>query len=155
DITGLFEAFPALEHFRMRGAEGLKLRPLKHERLKSLVIEASNLRREVVLALGESHLPALEHLEIWLGTSRYDADTTPDDLAGILRGEGLPALRHLGLRNAEIANDLPPALAGAPLLGRLESLDLSMGTMTDEGAEALLAVPGLGRLSLDVSENYL
>jgi hypothetical protein len=155
DITGLFDAFPALEHFTIRGADGLELRPIKHARLKSLAIEASNLQKEVVRAIGASKLPALEHLEIWLGTDTYDANTTPADLKGILQGKGLPALTHLGLCNSDIADQLPAALAKAPILGRLRSLDLSMGTMTDAGAEALLAIPGLDRLeSINLDENY-
>src|SRR5207247_2047896 len=90
DVTPLFAAFPRLEHFRARGGNDLALKPFRHERLKSLAFEASNLPRKVVRAVGESDLPALEHLELWLGTSEYGADTTPADLAGVLRGERLP-----------------------------------------------------------------
>jgi len=156
DITPLFAAFPRMEHFRLRGGDGLVLRKFRHERLKSLVIEASNLPRAVTRALGASELPALEHLEVWLGTSRYGANTKPADLAGILQGDGLPALRHLGLRNSEIVDAIAARLGRAAILSRLRSLDLSLGTLTDRGAKALLAIPELGKLErLDFHYNYL
>jgi uncharacterized protein (TIGR02996 family) len=151
DITGLLEAFANLEHFRARGGEGLVLRPFRHDKLKSLTLEASNLRREVVRAVGASRLPSLEHLEIWLGTELYGADTTPADLKGVLQGKRLPSLRSLGLRNSEIADDLAHAVAGSPVLRQLRVLDLSLGCLTDSGAEALLASPALARLEkLDI-----
>src|SRR5262249_54080637 len=146
DLTPLFEAFPRLETFRSRGGNDLKVKPFRHEKLKSLAIEASNLSRKVVRAVGECDLPALEHLEIWLGTDEYGADTTPEDLAEILGGNRLPSLRYLGLRNSDIADDLPEALAKSPLMKRLRVLDLSLGTLSDSGAEALLAIPDLRRL---------
>jgi uncharacterized protein (TIGR02996 family) len=156
DLTGLFAAFPRLEHFRSRGGIDLVLRPFRHEHLKSLVIEASNLPREVVQAVGASDLPALEHLELWLGTSEYGANTRPADLEGIMQGKKLPSLRYLGLRNSEIADDIPRLLAGAPIMQRLRNLDLSLGKLSDTGAEALLAVPELRRLEkLDIHHHYV
>jgi predicted DNA-binding WGR domain protein len=140
DLTGLLKAFPQLEHFRARGGGGLVLRKFEHQRLKWLAFEASNLPSRVVRAVGASSLPALEHLELWLGTERYGADTTAADLKDVLAGEGLPALRYLGLRDSDIADDVAEALAKAPILDRLRVLDLSLGTLGDRGAEALLAL---------------
>jgi predicted DNA-binding WGR domain protein len=156
DLTGLLKAFPRLEHFRARGGGSLALRKFEHQRLKSLAFEASNLPREVVRAVGASSLPALEHLELWLGTRSYGADTTVADLKGVLAGKGTPALRYLGLRNSEIADGIAAALAKSPLLGRLRVLDLSLGTLGDRGAEALLASPALARLEkLDIHHHYV
>jgi uncharacterized protein (TIGR02996 family) len=156
DITDLFGALPQLEHFRARGGGGLVLRKLKHDNLKSLAFEASNLPREVVQAVGASTLPALEHLELWLGTSEYGADTRVEDLAGILKGKGLPALRTLALRNSEISDDVAEVLGKAPVLKRLRVLDLSLGTLGDRGAKALLASPELSRLEkLDIHHHYV
>src|SRR5262249_10208549 len=68
----------------------------------------------------------------------------------------LPALRHLGLRNSEIVDAIAARLGRAPVLGRLRALDLSLGTLTGRGAEALLAIPGLAKLErLDLHYNYL
>jgi uncharacterized protein (TIGR02996 family) len=156
DLTGLFAAFPRLEHFRARGGGSLVVRPFEHANLKSLTFEASGLPRAVVQALGASNLPALEHLELWLGTDEYGADTTVEDLAGILEGKNLPSLRYLGLCNSDISDDIAGALAHVPLLKRLRVLDLSLGTLSDEGAEALLAIPGLKNLDrLDIHHHYV
>jgi predicted DNA-binding WGR domain protein len=156
DLTGLLKAFPQLEQFRARGGGDLALRKFGHPHLKSLAFEASNLPREVVRAIGASSLPALEHLELWLGTSSYGADTTVADLKNILAGKPTPALRYLGLRNSEIADDIAQALAKSPFLERLRILDLSLGTLGDRGAEALLANPALARLEkLDIHHHYV
>jgi hypothetical protein len=110
----------------------------------------------VVRAVGRADLPALEHLELWLGTEQYGADTTVADLKGIFAGKGLPALRYLGLRNSEIADAIARALARAPVLERIEVLDLSLGNLGDEGAEALLANPGVARLKkLDIHHHFV
>src|SRR5262249_47011449 len=126
------------------------LRELEHQHLKSLTFEASNLRRGVVRAVGASKLPVLEHLELWLGTEMYGADTTPDDLQGILQGKRLPSLRSLGLRNTEFADEFARAVSGSAVLGRLRALALSLGSLTDHGAEALLASPALALERLDI-----
>jgi hypothetical protein len=47
-------------------------------------------------------------------------------------------------------------VANAPILGQLEALDLSLGTMTDKGAEALIASEKIRNLkSLNLHRNYL
>src|SRR5262249_6135084 len=119
DLTDLIAAFPGLEHFRARGGNDLGLRVFRHEKLKSLALEASNLRREIVGVVAACELPALEHLELWLGTDRYGADTGVSDLEAVFQARNLPALRYLGLRNSDIADAVAAALATAPVLERL------------------------------------
>jgi predicted DNA-binding WGR domain protein len=157
DLTALLDAYPQLEHFRARGGQGLALGKIKHKlQLKTLILEASNLSAEVVRAVGASSLPALEHLEIWLGTPQYGADTTVADLKGILAGKGLPALRYLGLRNSEIADAIAEALAKAPVLECVRVLDLSLGNLGDRGALALAAIPAIAKLEkLDIHHHFV
>ena len=71
--------------------------------------------------------------------------------------KGLPKLRHLGLKNSEIADEIAKAVAGSKILKQLETLDLSMGTLSDAGAASLAAkASGFSHLArLDVSDNYL
>lgn len=161
DVGPLFAAFPALEVLRVRGADGLRMPEVHHAALRELAFESGGLPREVVAGVGASHFPALRHLELWLGTPSYGGDTRVEDLAGVLSGERLPALRHLGLRNAEIADDVAAALATAPVVARLTGLDLSLGLLSGTGVEALLSgqsLAGLERLDLHhhvVSEEML
>ncbi|MEQ4304311.1 STM4015 family protein [Plantactinospora sp. B6F1] len=157
DPAPLLTAYPGLEILRIRGAtQGLTLTPTRHTALRELAIEAGGLPGHVVRAIGECDLPALAHLELWLGTDQYGGDTTVEDLAPILGGERLPSLRSLGLRNAEIADRVAVAVAGAPVVARLRELDLSLGVLSDEGAAALLAGQPLTHLRrLDLHHHYL
>jgi hypothetical protein len=121
-----------------------------------LRFESGGLPPQVVRAVGESDLPALEHLELWLGEENYGGGATPEDLAGILAGEWLPSLRYLGLQDSEIQDEIAAAVAAAPVVARLETLSLSMGILTDSGAEALLSGQPLTHLKkLDLHHHYL
>jgi len=156
DVTPLLTAYPALEVLWIRGAAGLRLDPVRHTGLRELRIESGGLPGAVVRAVGASDLPALHRLDLWLGRAGYGGDTTVDDLAPILSGDRLPALRHLAPCNAENADAVAAAVAVAPVVGQLEVLDLSMGTLTDPGAEALLAGQPLTHLAaLDLHHHFL
>ncbi|MFJ8043074.1 STM4015 family protein [Kitasatospora sp. NPDC096147] len=155
DVTPLLTAFPSLEELVVRGAAedwdgngGLGLSPVRHERLRALRFESGGLPGEVVRAVLASELPALERLELWLGTSDYGASTTDEDLAPLLSGALFPALRHLGLENDQRQDRIAELVAAAPLAARLDGLSLALGTLSDRGAEALLGLTHLSRLDL-------
>ncbi|EST30502.1 hypothetical protein N566_21095 [Streptomycetaceae bacterium MP113-05] len=152
DVTPLLHAFPGLEVLGIRGGTGLRFPPLHHDELRTLIVETGGLPREVVRGIGDSDLPALENLELWLGDPNYGGDTEADDLSAILSGDRLPNLGHLGLQNSPVQEDIAAAVAAAPVVTRLSSLSLSMGVLTDTGAEALLngraALSHLRRLDL-------
>lgn len=155
-MTPLLDGFPQLRSFGVRGGQSLDMSGVKHEGLRSLTVETGGLDAAVVRDIGAAELPALEHLDIWLGTSWYGANTVAADLEPFLTGARLPALKSLALRNSEIQDDIAAALAGAPVVARLETLDLSMGTLGDEGAEALLGGQPLTHLKkLDLHHHYL
>ncbi|WP_329378949.1 STM4015 family protein [Streptomyces sp. NBC_01716] len=162
DVTPAIEAFPSLEEFAVRGCGdtyqngAVRLRPVQHERLRLLRFESGGLRGSVVRAVGESELPALERLELWLGIEEYGGDATVADLAPLLDGGRFPLLRHLGLRNSEIQDEIAGAVASAPVVAGLESLALSMGTLADPGGEALLAGQPLTHLkTLDLRHHFM
>jgi hypothetical protein len=157
DISPLLAAYPGLEHFGVRGGNSLSFgEALRHERLRSLVVEAGGLGREAVRQIASAELPELEHLELWLGTDEYGGDATVTDLEPILSGERFPCLRYLGLRNSQIADAVAGAAARARILERIETLDLSLGTLGDEGARHLLESPLVQRLErLDVHHHFM
>ncbi|GGN21752.1 hypothetical protein GCM10010109_36020 [Actinoplanes campanulatus] len=156
DITPLLTAFPALERLQLRGADGLELSPVRHESLRALVFQSGGLPASVIRAIGASDLPSLTHLELWLGVANYGGDARAEDLEPILAGRSLPALTHLGLRNAEIAEELAAAVAAAPVVSRLTSVDLSLGVLGDAGAASLLAGQPLTHLeSLDLHHHFM
>ncbi len=156
DVTPLLMAYPGLRVLRVRGGEGLALRAGTYPNLRALAFETGGLPAHVVHAVGESEFPDLTHLELWLGTTRYGGDATVADLTPILAGTRLPALTSLGLRDAEIADHVAAAVAGAPIVAQLSTLDLSLGMLTDTGAAALLAGQPLTHLrKLDLHHHFL
>jgi hypothetical protein len=156
DVTPVFAAYPELLTLRVRGTDGLDLRPVRHAALREFAIEAGGLPTSIVEVVSESDLPALRHLELWLGTDNYGGDADANDLATILNGARLPALEYLGLRDAEIADEVAAALAGAPVVARLKTLDLSLGALSDVGATALLTGQPLTHLRrLDLHHHFL
>jgi hypothetical protein len=161
DVSSLFTAYPQLEHFGIRGCASAYTDPYLHlgilnlEHLKTLVIETGSMDRSVVQDVLRSHLPALEHLELWTGSEGYLANCTVEDFAPLFTDNLFPNLRYLGLRDSEIANDLAIALSQSPLLEQLHVLDLSLGTLDDSGATALLNCPAIRKLTkLDLSHHF-
>lgn len=156
DPRRLLAAFPNLRVLGMRGAQGLRIEPFVHAGLEELVLQSGGLPPEVVRALGRSSLPALKSLDLYLGIREYGGGASAEDLGPILSGVAFPKLRHLGLRDAENADELAAVLAHAPLPAGLESLDLSLGTFGDDGAAALLSGrPLTGLKRLDVHHHFM
>jgi hypothetical protein len=156
DVSQIFTAYPGLEHFGIRGnASHLNSGILRHERLKTLIVETGGMNRRVVHDVLRSHLPALEHLELWTGSAGYGANSTVEDFAQLFTDNLFPNLRYLGLRDSEFTNDLATALSQSPLLERLRVLDLSLGTLDDTGAAALLNCPVVRKLEkLDLHHHF-
>ena len=157
DLSPILDAYPGLEHLRVRGdATGKKMGTLKSASLRSLQLEGLSLNRKLVQQVARAELPALEYLELWLGPEEYAGKKSMADLAPILSGELFPKLRYLGLRDSDVADEVAKAVAKAPILGQLETLDLSLGTIGDAGVEALLASPALAKLqTLDIRRHYV
>ncbi|MFF9511925.1 STM4015 family protein [Streptomyces sp. NPDC014724] len=156
DVTALLKAFPGLLELGVRGGTDLVFSPSKHERLRSLTIETGGLPVGVIRGILDSELPALERLDLWLGVSAYGGDANVADLAPLLSGSRFPGLTHLGLRNSELQNEIATAVASAPVVAQLRVLDLSNGTLGDEGAAALLDGQPLTHLErLDLHHHFM
>jgi hypothetical protein len=155
DLSPLLAAYPHLEHLGVRGSDGLSLGSLKHDRLKSLIIESVGLGANVVREVAGAELPELEHLELWLGTEERGCNATGADLAPILEGKSFPKLKYLGFLNCDFTDEIAQAVATAPVVERIRVLDLSLGTLGDEGAKALLQSPAISRLEkLDINHHF-
>ncbi|OKK07338.1 STM4015 family protein [Streptomyces sp. CB02400] len=156
DVAPLLEAYPRLRELGIRGSNELEFPVVRHEGLRTLRFESGGLPASVVRNVAASDLPSLECLELWLGEPHYGCDTTVEDLGPLLTGERLPSLRHLGLQNSRFQDEIAAAVAQAPVVARLESLKLSMGVLSDEGAAALLGGQPLSHLRyLDLHHHYL
>lgn len=157
DVSPLFSAYPALEHFRVRGGNGLSLGSSpRHDKLKSLVVETGGLSADVIREIAGAYLPELENLEIWLGEENYGGDATLEDVLPLLEVGRFPKLKRLGICNAEFQDDIAKAVADSTVVEQLEVLSLALGNLSDEGAEALLGCSAIRRLKhLDLHHHYL
>jgi hypothetical protein len=123
--------------------------------LRELAIETGGLPRSALRELFLCDLPSLERIELLLGESSYGFDGGVEDLQPLLSGRLYPRLKYLGLMNSEIANEIAAVVVNSPIVGRIETLDLSLGNLDNEGVQSLLALasqPGLKRV--DISHHY-
>ena len=155
DVSPLLAAWPALEIFRVRGSEELAFSRVRHEGLRELAVESGGLPRALLRQIFSLDLPNLEHLELLLGEANYGFDGDVSDLQPLLSGALFPRLKFLGLMNSEIADEIAAVVVNAPIVDRIETLDLSLGNMTDEGVRALRALAGKRNLKrLNLSHHY-
>ena len=157
DFSAAWPKLPRLEELVIRSGAGGTLGTLDLPALNKFVRISGGLRADELRAITEAHWPALEHLEVWLGTAAYEGEASLELLFPILAGRDLPNLRHLGLANCELLDTLIPALAGSAILPRLRSLDLSKGTMGSVATAQLLAhAARFAHLAaIDLAENCL
>jgi hypothetical protein len=138
EITPLFTRLPALRELVLCGDElNLDERGVTATSLRTLALRNTALSPRCVAALGRSQLPQLEQLELWLGDYAYQHDGVVADVAPLLSGAGLPALRRLRVL-CDLADELVEVLSESPLLRRLRVLDLYCSTLSDAGAQLLI-----------------
>jgi len=138
DYSNFYQHFQALETFGLRGGENLKLGKINLPNLKNLIIETGGMDKKILQDVIASDLKNLEHLELWLGTDEYGCTIEVKDLKPILDGN-YSNLKFLGLKNYYLQDELAKGFSGAAILKQIETLELSMGILKDEGAEALHA----------------
>ena len=166
EVCYLLEAYPNLELLHLQGRDGLEFSKIKHNNLKSLIIESRDLCDRALEEIFSLNLPKLEYLELWLGADyeyrrkRYHGGNNIGLLANLfislLSKQSFTNLKYLGLYSCEWANDLVYLLKDNSIINKLRILNLSKGTLTDEGAEILLNCPAVNKLhTLDVSMNLL
>jgi hypothetical protein len=156
DISSLLPAFPKLEEFRVRGTANITFGEIKHGKLRAFAVESGGLPERNLEEVWAAKLPKLEHLELWLGSPSYGGISDAGPLEPLLSGKLFGKLKYLGLRNSEAADSVAVAVAGSAIVPRLESLDLSLGSMTDVGAEALLGSAGARKLKkLDLHHHFI
>ncbi len=162
DLRKLWAVVPQLRDLRLRGSAGdndtpTRLGAIVAPHLEKFIHISSGLDKSVPIDLGKATLPELRHLELYLGQEDYGHNGSIKSFAGIFEGKGLPRLEYLGIVNSEYEKELIDALAKAPIVKRLKTLDLSKGILFREGAQALLQnATAFRHLELlDVSDNYL
>lgn len=147
DMAPIFLTYPNLEHFGVRGIDGLRFGGLRHDHLRSFTLESGGTPVRLLDEIKAAHLPQLVDFELWTGDEHYGWDGELEDLLPFINGEIFPHLTRLAIPNSELSDEVASALSESPLFEQLEAIDLSLGTLSDEGALALLNHP-LMRLNL-------
>ena len=130
-------------------------RSIKHENLKSLIIDADGISDNNLAKLCDLNLPSLEYLEIWLNRGDLH-NINIDSIASIISGKYCHNLVYLAIRNNNNTSELIRAIVDSPILKKLKVLELTNGNISSDGARALLESPAIDRLhTLNVSGSGL
>lgn len=156
DNAVLIHAYPKLKHFGTRGGNGLRFTNLDAQNLETLIVESGGLDADTLNDISHANLPKLKHLELYLGTSDYGFSGSTENIMPILQ-DRFNHLTYLGLKNSEIQDEITIACVNAPVLNHLQTLDLSLGVLSNTGAQALLdSADKLAHLKfLNLHYNYL
>ncbi|MEO8703331.1 MAG: WGR domain-containing protein [Kofleriaceae bacterium] len=157
DLSKLYPKLKQLRSLTIKGGSSLKLGKVELPELRELVIITGGLDKKNLAAICAAKWPKLETLELWLGSDNYGGNVTLKDLKPIFDGKAFPKLKHLGLRNSQISDEIATLIPTAKIVAQLETLDLSKGTLSDAGVTALAdgqdALAHLRRI--DLSDNYI
>lgn len=134
----LWGALPNLEELTIKGSSNLSLGEIRHDHLKSLEIICGGLPTEVIKSIQKAKLPALESLKLYIGVEDYGFDGTVEDIENMLTESDFPCLKELGIMDSEIQDDVAKAVTKSKYMKQVETLDLSLGVLTDEGGQVLL-----------------
>lgn len=107
NISYVLVAYPNLEVLQVRGrSDALDFSPLRHDKLKSLIVETGALSRETIAQICALELPALEYLELWLGSCGFYGTgySSIYDLMPIFSGNLFPKLSYLGLCSSDYSD---------------------------------------------------
>jgi uncharacterized protein (TIGR02996 family) len=144
---------PNLEQLTLRSGS-MDLEGIHAPNMKSLHLITGGFDSKSLEALCAASWPNLHTLELQLG---QEHEIAIDELDAIFEGSHFPALKSLTLSNTMISDEIAAAIVESKIVKQLESLDLTLGTLGDEGAEALIrgksALAHLKRI--DLSENWI
>ena len=104
-----------------------------------------------------SDFPNLEKLILYVGVEDYGFEGDLEIFRSLFSKERFPKLTYLGLVNSEEQDNIVEMFLQSDILPQLETMDISAGTLKDEGAQLLL--DNLDKIShlkfIDMSYNYL
>ncbi len=156
DLGKMWKGVPNLRTLDIETGE-VEVGKMDAPKLEKFRLITGGLSKSCGKNIATAKLPSIKHLEIYYGTDNYGGDCTIKEVKPLLDRTDLPKLEYLGLKNSEFMNDIAKAIPTAKILKQLKTLDLSLGTMTDEGALALAAHPDAFKHLdvLDLTRNYL
>ena len=151
NIEPIYKAVPNLESLTLRSGS-MKVGKIDLPKLRELVIFTGGLDKGSLANICAAKWPHLEKLHIQTGD---EGNIKLKDFQPIFDGKVFPKVKHLGLGNSPFTGEICKELARSKIAAQLESLDLSEGTLGDEGATELAAGKFPKLESMDVHESWL
>lgn len=157
DYSRLWAAMPQLKALTVKGSTDLVLGKISHENLEELTIICGGLPENVLMSIQEAHLPKLRKLLLYLGIESYGFDGDADRIRTFLQEADFPNLNYLGITDSEIQDEVVEAVLESRYMRQIRTLDLSMGSLTDQGGQMLLdRLPSYPNIEvLDVHYHYM
>ncbi|MEJ7599016.1 MAG: TIGR02996 domain-containing protein [Kofleriaceae bacterium] len=156
NLNALWARIPNLQTLEIETGE-FEVGTMHAPALERAIFITGGLSASCGRGIATAHMPNIRHLEIYYGDENYGGTCKIDDVMPLLERDDLTQLRTLGLKNSLFANDIARMIGSARCLPGLLTLDLSLGAMTDEGAQFLAeGAPRLAHLkTLDLRRNFL
>ena len=157
NYSGLWAALPNLRSLTIKGSTDLELGEICHEGLEELEIICGGLGKSEIQAIARAKLPNLKKLLLYIGVEDYGFDGDADTIKELLEQADFPKLAYLGITDSEIQDELTQTVLESKWMSQIETLDLSLGTLTDKGGELLLQkLPDYPNIkTLDVHHHYM
>jgi len=154
DMTALWPQLPGLRELTLR-AGSMKLGPISLAKLERFTTITGGLDAESVEHVARAAWPALRMLSLQIGLAHQGGAIDVRCLEPLLTGS-TPQLTCFGILNCGFTEELVERLVASPLLDQLSALDLSMGTLGDDGVAMLCAhAARLRRITINVDDNYV
>ena len=156
NLHKLYPQLQKLESLSLHVGE-LNLGEIDLPSLRRLEIKTGGFTKKNLKSVVEASLPSLTSMILYFGTDEYGCDCKAKDVKAFIDSIKAPKLTRLGLCNSEFEDEFPAMLAASKLLPKLKHLELSMGTLSDEGAQVLLDEKrAFAHLeSINLEQNYL
>ena len=138
DLSPVLDAMPLLNNLKIKGTNNLSIGKKPRPNLKSLEIISGGLPDSVVEDILGSDLPNLEKLVLYVGVEDYGFDGDMNVFRPLFSKDRFPSLKWLGIVDAEEQNTVVEMFLESDILPQLETMDISAGVLTDEGARLLL-----------------
>ena len=138
DLSPVLDAMPLLNNLKIKGTNNLSIGKKPRPNLKSLEIISGGLPDSVVEDILGSDLPNLEKLVLYVGVEDYGFDGDMNVFRPLFSKDRFPNLKWLGIVDAEEQNTVVEMFLESDILPQLETMDISAGVLTDEGARLLL-----------------
>lgn len=157
DYSKLWAALPGLSKLVIKGSSNLNLGVIFHDNLEELTIICGGLPNSVIAAVKNARLPKLKKLILYIGVDNYGFEGDETTIKTLLNEMDFPNLEYLGIVDSEIQDRLAEAVLSSKYIKQIHTLDLSCGTLTDEGGGLLLEqLPSYPNIKkLDLHYHYL